>query len=170
MPANLQSFNDEPLPEAVVVDSSFFFEAVIDPLSADSRRTRTREFAKRSPDGGVLVVYSSLVYVEAPQYWRRLLARGALPVPQPSLDPSVDRRSAYRAATELLREFLGKFSSQEVTLTPHLVDVATGLAGFYNLRAIDAFTVALAEITSIPDLVTLDRDFRRVDGLVVWSP
>jgi predicted nucleic acid-binding protein len=47
---------------------------------------------------------------------------------------------------------------------------ASDLAATYDLGSHDALIVAVARLTEVPDVIALDRDFRRVDGLHLWQP
>ena len=171
MVATRRAFDDGPLPSQIVVDSSFIFEALIDSQVGDGRHLGCRRFLRRLAENDTLLVYSELVYVEAPQCWRRLWRRGVLEDRVPNVRPIEERRSgAFVAATSRLRRLLESSRGFAAPLGPELADIAANVSGYYNLGAQDAYLVALSEFLHIPDLVTLDRDFRRVDGLVVWSP
>lgn len=98
-----------------------------------------------------------------------MYVRGALP-PITAPDERHARRTAFLEATQQLRAFLEYLESYEVPLSAHLFDVATGLAGFHNLNAHDALVVAVAQVIGVTDVVALDRDLRRVDGITLWQP
>lgn len=47
---------------------------------------------------------------------------------------------------------------------------ASDLGRNYNLLPIDALHLSAMRRCRIRDIATRDRDFERVDGIVVWSP
>ena len=161
MPALVRLFSEEP-PSAAVADSSFLFQALIDPHEGDGRHEACRAFLGSLFRAGTEIVVSPLLFVEAPASWRRLYNRGAL--------EGATRQAAYEQASQALRELLGELLTTEVTLTRELIESATSLAGRYNLNAHDAVHVAVAREVQVADIITLDRDFVRVDELVVWRP
>jgi predicted nucleic acid-binding protein len=165
LPATLRGFEEEPLPDVVVVDSSFVFEVLYDPRSPDSRHAEARAFAARLINAGSAVVYSSLLFLEAPQCWRRLYARGGLPSPR-----GATRLETFRSANEDLRVLLAQFGAVEIATDRAQLDLAVDLCAEYNLRPHDALVVALGQLSEVGDLVSLDRDFRRVDGITLWQP
>jgi predicted nucleic acid-binding protein len=103
-------------------------------------------------------------------YWRRLYARGALAPSRDMQSEAGSRELAHREAFAELVAFTERFETYEVELSTELLELGNRLVGRYRLRPHDAALAALSQLTGIPDLITLDRDFRRVDGLVVWSP
>jgi predicted nucleic acid-binding protein len=44
------------------------------------------------------------------------------------------------------------------------------LMGRYNLQSLDAIHLASAEKLHCRDIVSLDDDFRRVEGIRLWMP
>lgn len=168
-PATVVVFGDD-APDLAVIDSSFLFQALIDPQGGDTRHEACRAFLERLRDSSSVLVISPLLYLEAPSCWRRLYNRGALQASRLGLDDSVNRQVAYEEASAMLRGLLESFETYEIRLTHELLDRATSVAGQYNLNAHDALHVAIAERTDVHDLVTVDRDFVRVDWLTVWCP
>ena len=63
----------------MVIDSSFAFEAFLDSDGTGYRHEQSLAFAQRLIEERTEVVVSPLLYLEAPQCWRRLHRRGALP-------------------------------------------------------------------------------------------
>lgn len=169
MPALRRSFDDDP-PALAVVDSSFIFESLIDARTGDGRHEACRAFATKMHAAGSVLLVSPLIYVEAPMAWRRLYNRGVLGSSQLNLDVTADRVAAFREASRRLRRFIEQFEHYEIPFTRRLVDRATRLAAHHNLKAHDAFIAAIATDRSPNvDLVGIDRDFRRVDGLTLWT-
>lgn len=168
-PATLRTFEESPLPQTVVVDSSFVFEALIDPLEGDGRHEMCARFAQRLRRDGVTLVVSPLILLEAPQCWRRLHSKGALPLPGDSTAGPEQVARAFQAASARLTEFLRAFDRWEISLGEDLFGLAARHAGRYGLRSHDALIVALTSATGVYDVVTLDRDFDRVPTLTVWT-
>ena len=52
---------------------------------------------------------------------------------------------------------------------PRLLDRAVKLMGRYNLGSHDACLAAIAFHTDVLDIVSLDKDFQRVDGIHLWN-
>jgi hypothetical protein len=93
LPAVRHAFTDNPLPAIIVADSSFILEALID--SGQGRHAPARAFANRLIQVNCLLLYSLLLFLEAPQCWRRLYRRGILVPSQRSIDPVTDRVNAF---------------------------------------------------------------------------
>jgi hypothetical protein len=82
LPAARRGFDDEALPPGIVVDSSFFFEALFDPGTPRNAHIACLRFADRLRTEQVTLLYSTLLFIEAPQAWRRLYRPGVLPTSQ----------------------------------------------------------------------------------------
>ena len=70
---------------------------------------------------------------------------------------------------QYLRTFLDLFDRYEVRIGTRLLDRALQLMARYNLKSHDACVAAIAFHTDVADVVSLDKDFLRVDGLRVWN-
>lgn len=81
-----------------------------------------------------------------------------------------DREAAFEEAQAKLRAFLRAFETYQIAVTQALTNMALRHAAHYNLKAHDALHVALTTETGVHDLIALDRDFGRVDSIVLWSP
>lgn len=68
-----------------------------------------------------------------------------------------------------MKEFLGLFRSYEIRIGSRVLDRALDLMGQYNLSSHDACVAAIAFHAGVPDLVSLDWKFARVDGLELWN-
>ena len=167
MPATRHLFSDNPLPSLVVIDSSFVFEALID--SGTGRYIEARDFAERLRTTNSILVHSSLLFLEAPQCWRRLYKRGALIPNQRGIDIVSDRKNAFAEAERDLSTFLGAFNTQRVRITRRLMTLGSVMAATYDLRSHDALVAAISQDARIPDIVALDADFRAVDGIELWD-
>lgn len=131
MAATRRAFSERPLPSIIVADSSFFFDALID--DGVGRHATAQAFAQSPIAANTQVVYSSLIYLEAPQCWKRLYRRGVLVPAQRSLnDPIADRMSAFSEAEFSLRAFLNAFNGRELTITSELLSAASAIAAEYD--------------------------------------
>lgn len=167
MPAKRHSFDENRLPETIVADSSFLFDAVMD--TGAGRHERAIGFARRLRDSNCMVVYSSLIFLEAPQCWRRMYARGALLPDRIESDLTRDRINAVRKADDALNDLLTSFLRRRVAIDRPLMRVASRLVATFNLKAHDALVVAVAHALGVPHIASFDRDFRRVDGIELWD-
>ena len=171
MAAVQQSFTDEPLPEAVVFDADF----VVSALSEQEEFHATcRHFASRLLRSGVTVFYSQLLRIEFLSAWQNALRRRGIPkdlMPQPRLleDRAAERSAIYAMADDYLLTFLRSFQSAEVRLSSPLQDVAREYIAVYDLKPMDACLVATAVRSGADNIVSLDNDFTKVDGIHLWN-
>jgi len=170
-PAQEHGFDEEPLPTAVVLDSDF----VISVLHENEEfHAECMDFAYRLRDNNVIVVYSNLLRVDFWQGWRRAVnARGLPPevASQPMLvtDPAAERERWYRHGDDYLKSLLSLFDRYEVRIGTRLLDRALRLMARYNLKSHDACVAAVAIHTEVADVVSLDRDFLRIESLHMWN-
>ena len=127
------------------------------------------DFSQRLRASNCVVVYSSLIFIEAPQCWRRMYARGLFVSNEPSGDVVSDRINAFKKADNLLSELLASFRRRRIAITGRLMSAASRLVAVFNLKAHDALVVAIAREIGIPDIASFDRDFRRVDEIELWD-
>lgn len=167
MPAKRHSFDENRLPETIVADSSFLFDAVME--TGAGRHERAMSFARRLRASNCIVVYSSLIFLEAPQCWRRMYARGALLPDRIESDLTGNRINAFRKADDALNDLLTSFLRRRVAINRPLLRVASRLVATFNLKAHDALVVAVAHALGVPHIASFDRDFRRVDGIELWD-
>ncbi len=120
-------------PEVVVADSSFILEALID--SGQSRHQPARDFADRLRRANLRLVYSLLLFLEAPQCWRRLYARGALVPSHRVHDRTEDRLYAFAEADLALQTFLASYNTQRMPVTRRLLRLASTEVAKHNLRS-----------------------------------
>jgi predicted nucleic acid-binding protein len=169
--AQEHAFDEEPLPSAVVLDSDF----VINVLHENEEfHEECKEFAQRLSENDVVVVYSNLLRVDFWHGWRRAVnARGLPPevASQPVLltDPGAERERWYRHGDDYLKTLLSLYDRYEVRIGSRLLDRALRLMARYNLKSHDACVAAIAFHTEVTDIVSLDKDFLRIDGLHVWN-
>jgi predicted nucleic acid-binding protein len=167
MPANRHLFSDRPVPEHIVVDSSFVFHALIE--DGHGWHGPARQFAEVLQQNGTILIYSSLIFLEAPQCWRRLFNAKRLPV-QPGPDILTERKRAFDRANGALTRFLGRFGRYEVGITKPLIKIANSLVAQHGfLSSHDALCVAIAQDFRIPDIAALDRDFQKVPDIDLWD-
>ncbi len=74
-----------------------------------------------------------------------------------------------RAMFWLMEQFLDQSAWYEVAVTSAVRSQAVDLMIQYNLDAHDSVHLACARLEGVYDLVSFDRGFRRVDGLVLWN-
>lgn len=167
MPANRHLFTDTPLPTEIVVDSSFVFHALIDDVRS-GYHVPARGFAERLRGADVTLIYSSLIFLEAPQCWKRLYNTGALIPSQRGPNLASDRVNAFNEANTALQIFLSAFNRKEVRVTKNLMKSATALVAEFNLGSHDAIAIAISR-AGVPDIAALDRGFKNVDGIELWD-
>lgn len=131
-------------------------------------------FARRLLASDVVVVYSNLLRLEFWHGWARAVRNRGVPkgiLEQPRLipDPASERARAYVIGDSYLRDFLRLFRRYEVRIGTRLLDQALQVMGRYNLASRDACVAAIAFYADVPDVVSLDAKFRRVDGIHLWN-
>jgi predicted nucleic acid-binding protein len=167
LPANRHSFTDNPLPTEIVVDSSFVFHALIED-GRSGYHIPARGFAERLRVGNATLIYSSLIFLEAPQCWKRLYNTGVLVPSQRGADLAGDRSSAFSEANAALQTFLSAFNRKEVRVTKSLMKSAAAHVAEFNLGSHDAIAIAISR-TGVQDIAALDRGFKNVDGIELWD-
>jgi predicted nucleic acid-binding protein len=171
VPAVEHLFNERRLPDAVVLDSDFIINVLHE--GEDFHRECVR-FAVRLIAHDVTVVHSPLLRLGFFAGWRRAVRNHALPptlYAQPTYwdDPAHERRLMYERGRELLTNFLNQFRRYEVRLGVRVHNRAIGLMATYNLKPGDAWLLATAQQVRVADIVSLDSDFRPVDGIDLWN-
>jgi len=167
LPANRHLFTDRPLPTEIVVDSSFVFHALIED-GRSGYHIRARDFAQRLRLANAILIYSSLIFLEAPQCWKRLYNKGALVPSKRGSDLASDKASAFIEANTALQTFLSAFNRKEVRVTKQLMKSATLHVAEFNLGSHDAIAIAISR-AGVPDIAALDRGFKNVDGIELWD-
>jgi predicted nucleic acid-binding protein len=164
LPARRHSFFEDSLPDVVVCDSSFVFDAAVN--TGEIQHEAGQQFAQRLRRHHALLVYSSLLFIEAAQCWRRLFRKGIFGRMRPSIE---DRIEAFGFADKLLTDFLNAFGCQEIAITKPLMAAASRLVAHHDLSAHDALVVAVAQELGVTHIASFDRDFRRLDGIELWD-
>jgi predicted nucleic acid-binding protein len=170
-PAQEHMFDEEPLPPAVVFDCDFVINVLHE---NEDFHDECAGFAGRLFDRGVGIVYSSLVRVDFWQGWRHAVKQKGLPLeiggePVRIRDLAKQREEWYQLGDQYPKLFLSLYDRYEVRVGPRLLDRAVKLMGRYNLGSHDACLAAIAFHTDVTDIVSLDADFRRVDGIHLWN-
>jgi predicted nucleic acid-binding protein len=167
LPANRHLFSDKPLPTEIVVDSSFVFHALIED-GRSGYHLPARRFAERLRVADATLIYSSLIFLEAPQCWKRLYNTGALIPAQRGANLASDRINGFNEANTALQTFLSAFNRKEMPVTKDLMKSATGLVAEFNLGSHDAIAIAISR-AGVRDVAALDRGFKNVDGIDLWD-
>jgi predicted nucleic acid-binding protein len=82
----------------------------------------------------------------------------------------LDVRDTYLTAlTDRLLALLNEFDWYDVAVTLEVSLHALQLMGQYGLKGQDAAHVACAQAVGVVDVASFDADFRRVDGLHLWT-
>jgi predicted nucleic acid-binding protein len=76
-----------------------------------------------------------------------------------------------RDAVDAFNEFISRLDGlQLIPVMPEDYFQASDLARTYNLMSFDALHLSAIRRSRIRNISSRDRDFERVDGIVVWSP
>jgi predicted nucleic acid-binding protein len=76
-----------------------------------------------------------------------------------------------RDAVDKFNEFINKLDGlQLIPVMPEDYFRASDLARAYNLMSFDALHLSAMRRSHVRNIASRDRDFERVDGIVVWSP
>lgn len=169
--ATEHTFDEEPLPEAVVLDCDFVVSVLHE---GEEFHDECYEFALRLYEEDVPIVYSNLLRMEFWQGWRSAANKRGLPselLAKPMLlsDPIAERERLFALGDSYLQDFLRSFRRFEVRISTRLLDRALRLMARYNLDSQDACVAACAFHSDVRDVVSLDKHFHRVDGIDLWN-
>jgi predicted nucleic acid-binding protein len=162
-PSAQHDFDEEPLPQAVVLDSDF----VISVLHENEEFHEVCvAFAARLRSGNVRVVHTPLLRVDFWNGWRQALRRRGVPIEATQglegRGQATGHLSSYRGGDRLLMDFLSSFAAYELELSEGLLDEALNLIARYNLRPHDGCLAATAFYSGVNAIVSLDGDFINV--------
>lgn len=74
-------------------------------------------------------------------------------------------------AVDTFNEFISNLDGLKlVAVQPEDYLLASDLGKAYNLLPIDALHLSAMRRSHVRDIATRDRDFERVDGIVIWNP
>ena len=171
MAATEHDFSDTPLPRILALDADFVVSVIVE---SEPFHETCAKFSARLVRESVTIVHSPLLRLEVLRAWQKAINSKALPqsiLPQRLLwdDPASERRLSYQLANDYLDEFLGLFRRLEVRLTSRIQRRTWQLMATHGLKPMDACRLACAMHTGSPHIASLDRDFRRVDGLHLWN-
>jgi hypothetical protein len=107
MPALLHDFDELPLPDVALVDSSFLFQVLIDSLTDDGRHQQCAASENALRTNQTALIYSPLIHIEATQCWKRLFGNGTLAPTIGTLNEATGRMIAFQEASALSDQFLG---------------------------------------------------------------
>lgn len=79
------------------------------------------------------------------------------------------RQRYLQWVTRALEDFLAQFPLVEIPLGTEVRLLAAQHLAQYNLGAHDAVHLASAQHAGVFDLASLDRGYRRVNGLFLWN-
>jgi len=170
-PAEERLLSEGP-PRRLFLDTSFVVATLV---AREPRHEECLSFAETLQDAGTVIVYSTLLRLEHLNAWRKLLKDSLLPPepgPQLRLElnvPKDDRIHWLRVADILLDQFLAQFPRTEIRLGRRVVSMAIELVGRFDLQSYDAVHLASAFHAGCTDIASLDKDFRRVDGIRLWN-
>jgi predicted nucleic acid-binding protein len=107
-----------------------------------------------------------------------LLETGAVILDNRNRNIVIDRIEADGNLSHHCRDVVDKFNEyvsnldglQLIPVMPEDYFRASDLARAYNLMSFDALHLSAMRRSRIRNIATRDRDFERVDGIVVWSP
>lgn len=171
MPATQHSFVERPLPQTVALDTDFILTALV---QSELFHARCASFTQVLVRERVRIVHSPLLLLEFLHAWQKAINRNAVPasaVLQQRLwnDPVGLRASLYILGEEYLNVYLDSFSRYEVRFSRALQRETRESMALHNLKPMDACLVASAQRAGTDHIVSLDSDFRRVDGIHLWN-
>jgi predicted nucleic acid-binding protein len=170
--ATERAFTDPP-PARLYLDTDILIAYLV---STEPHHARCREFLGRLVQARSTAVYvSSLSWLEFTHVITREGFRTGLAAELQQrfrLHRWAEPLVRQRYVQALLRNFedlLEAFVWSEVSLTPQIRVTATQYVAQYNLGSQDAVHLASATETGVFDIASLDRGFRRVDGIDLWN-
>lgn len=173
MPATERSYTAD-LPSArLYLDTDFLINCL---FTTEPHHGRCRAFMVRLFQHGLTTLYlSTLTWMEYAHVIAKESFRKGLP-PAFAQQFQLDQwdqpltRDAYMGAMlSALQKLLDKFDWEEISLTADVRRRATQFMAEYKLDSHDAVHLASANYVGVFDLASLDRVFRRVDGLYLWN-
>ena len=107
-----------------------------------------------------------------------LLETGAVILKNRNRNIVIDKIEADRNFSRHCRDAVDKFNEyisnldglQLIPVMPEDYFQASDLARAYNLMSFDALHLSAMRRSHVRNIASRDRDFERVDGIVVWSP
>lgn len=169
--ATERSFLEGPLPKAVALDADFVISVL---NKGEQFHQECLSFAERLSRSRAAIVYSPLLRLEFLHGWFKAINTGGVTVnllqQRPLLrDAAHVRELLLKFGDDALTSFLNQFDQYEVRLTVRLHNEVGRAMAEHRLRPMDACLVAAARRTQVNHIVSLDRDFQRVDGIDLWN-
>jgi predicted nucleic acid-binding protein len=172
VPATERSFATDPLGPSLSPDTDFIINYL---FATEPYHQRCVAFALRLFEAGTEIYVSSLAWMEFAYVIARQDFRSRLPsevAQQFQLERwqrQRVRRAYLDAQLSLFQQFLDQFTWVEVPLTSDVRTTALDIVKELNLDPHDAVHLASATLNGVLDLASLDRAYRRVDGLSLWN-
>ncbi len=173
MPATEHSFNTVDLPVHLYVDTDFLIACLI---ATQPHHQRCSDFMVRLLRRDSTTLYlSSLSWMELAHFVLRADFRDRQP-PDIRRQYRLDQWENPDVRTEWLFTMISRveamlqpFDWNELSLTSRIRRTAIGYMAGHNLGAHDAVHLASAVAAGVADLASLDRGFRRVEGINLWN-
>jgi len=159
--------------DQIFIDSNIFLDyAIPNPVFGEM----ASDFLERVEIEEISAVTTSAVLAEVSHIL--LLETGAVILKNRNRNIVIDKIEADRNFSCLCRDAVDKFNEyirnldglQLIPVMPEDYFHASDLARAYNLMSFDALHLSAMMRTHIRNIATRDRDFERVDGIMVWSP
>ena len=169
MPAEVRDFVDE-IDDVIYWDSSFAIAHFFEQLPS---HTECSNFVTRLMREGVLCVSSDLVHNEVAFFIQRsYLSEHGARVGMHWREVHRRMPNALSAINALLRRVRNELEAMtfHLPMPANVRDDAYELMERYHLLPTDAFHVAIALHHDVNAFASLDEDFARVDGIVVYAP
>lgn len=172
MPATRHALT-EFAPSRLYPDTSFLLNVLI---PSYPRHAAASAFLRQLVRTGATTLYvSSLTWLEFGHAVLRPDCRAGL-APDVQRQYRMDRwhdidvRDAYLVSLiDRMQALLSEFDWYDVAVTLDVSLHALQLMGQYGLKGQDAAHVACAQAVGVVDVASFDTDFRRVDGLHLWT-
>jgi len=158
--------------DQIFIDSNIFLDyAIPNPVFGEM----ASNFLERVEIEEISAVTTPAVLAEVSHIL--LLEKGAVILKNRNRNIVIDKIEADRNFSCLCRDAVDKFNEyisnldglQLIPVMPEDYFHASDLARAYNLMSFDALHLSAMIRTHIRNIATRDRDFERVDGIMVWS-
>jgi predicted nucleic acid-binding protein len=159
--------------DQIFIDANIFLDYAIPNPKFGEMAT---DFLERIEIGVINAITTPAVLAEVSHIL--LLETGSVIIKNRNRNPVMDRIKADTRFSDLCRDAIDKFNEfvsdldglQLIPVMPEDYFRASDLARAYNLMSFDALHLSAMRRAQVRNIATRDRDFDRVDGIVVWSP
>jgi predicted nucleic acid-binding protein len=162
-----------PPPQRLYIDTDIVTAYLVD---TQEHHRRCQAFLERLYQFGQTTLYlSSLLWIEFTHVIRRVDFRNSLAADlRASLhlnewERPLVRQKYLRTLVRSLEDLLEHFAWVEIPLTPDIRAAALEYISEYNLGSQDAVHLASATSAAVLEFASLDRSFRRIEGLSLWN-